>query len=395
MILIMRNETKTKYCSRAAGIVFITIAVLSLSTKHAWALPKGPHHSFLTGPWELVVQIGMDGQSLSFPIAVSDENHPGKLDSVLPVMGTPIKIKLQQYLPDLKWETTAVEHTSGGIVAKLTIKGESLKQDVWLSPDNPARQSITSSIGGVAIKKLHDPNTVGKLLRGLIDANAVGIVSVWAEGPNSLLEYVAKPGETLAVSKSKYKLSFLDYVSHYSIDARTKIVVNRPDKPVNPAIKISVDDGENTYEQWLWAKFPSSPHKDLQFPLRMKVTDFKLGGRDGRYILVAASGSEPWLLFSKKGKTRAEKVILGRPYPFANKKYSFIIEKVFGHAVIKTDWKNNSENLLHPAVVAVVEYDDTVQQAVLEFDKPYHHKSKYGTMVLLYRRKNESVKAGN
>jgi hypothetical protein len=389
----MRTETKSKYCSRAAGIVFITIAVLSLSTKYAWAYPKGQHHSFLTGPWELVVQIGMEGQSMSFPIAVSDENHSEKLESVLPVMGTPVKIKLKQYLPDIKWETTAVEHTSGGIVAKLTIKGEDLKQDVWLSHNDPARESITSSIGGVSIKKLHDPNTVEKLLLGLVDANAVGIVSVWPEpeDPNSPLEYVAKPGETLAVPKSKYKLSFLDYVSHYSFDMRTKKVVNRPDKPVNPAIKVSVDDGENTYEQWLWAKFMSSPHKNLQFPLRMKFTDLKLGGRDGRYILVAASGSEPWLLFSQKGKNRVEKAILNQPYPFANKQYSFIIEKVFGHAVIKTDWKNNSENLLHPAVVTVVEYDDTVQQAVLEFDKPYHHKSKYGTMVLLYRRKQDSA----
>ena len=389
----MRTETKSKYYSRAAGVVFITIAVLSLSTKHAWAFTKGPHHSFLTGPWELVVQIGMEGQSMSFPVAVSDENHSEILESVLPVMGTPVKIKLKQYLPDIKWETTAVEHTSGGIVAKLTIKGEDLEQVVWLNPDNPARESITSSIGGVSIKKLHDPNTVEKLLRELVDANAVGIVSVWPEpeDPNLRLEYVAKQGETFIVPKSKYKLSFLDYISHYSIDMRTKKVVNRPDKPVNPAIKISVDDGENTYEQWLWAKFMSSPHKNLQFPLRMKFTDLKLGGRDGRYILVAASGTEPWLLYSQKGKTRVEKAMLGRPYSFANKQYSFIIEKVLGHAVIKTDWKNNSENLLHPAVVAVVEYDDTAQQAVLEFDKPYHHKSKYGTMVLLYRRKQDSA----
>jgi hypothetical protein len=63
--------------------------------------------------------------------------------------------------------------------------------------------------------------------------------------------------------------------------------------------------------------------------------------------------------------------------------------------VIKTDWKNNSENLLHPAVVTAVEYDDTVQQAVLEFNKPYHHKNRFGTMVLLYRRNNEFLKAGN
>lgn len=387
----MRTNNKPTFYSRVISGTFITIALLSLSAMHSWAYPKGTHPSFLKGPWELVVQVGMEGKSMSFPIAVSDENNPEKLDRILPVMGTPVKIKLSQYLPDLKWETTAVENKSGGIVAKLTITGENLNQDVWLSSNDPARQSITSSIGGVAIRKLRDPNTVEKLIRGLVDANTVGIVSVWHEGPNTPLEYMVKPGETLAVPKTKYKLSFLDYLSHYSIDTRTKKVVNRPDKAPNPAIKIRVDDGEKTYEQWLWARYPSSPHKDMQFPLRMKFTDLKPGGRDGSYILVAASGSEPLLLYSKEGKNRAEKAIINQPYSFANKQYSFIIEKVFGRAVIKTDWKNNSENLLHPAVVAEVEYDDKVQQAVLEFDKPYHHKSKYGTMVLLYRRKQDSA----
>jgi hypothetical protein len=127
----------------------------------------------------------------------------------------------------------------------------------------------------------------------------------------------------------------------------------------------------------------------------MTFTDVKLGGRDGSYILVAASGSEPWLLFSKKGKIQAEKAIIGRHYTFANEQYSFSIENVFDRAVIRNDWKNNSQNLLHPAVVAEVEYDDTVKQAVLELNKPYHHKSKYGTMVLLYRRKQDSVKESN
>ncbi len=387
----MRTNNKVTFYSRAMCGVFITIALLSLSAKHSWAYPKGPHHSFLTGPWELVVQMGMEGRSMSFPIAVSDENNPEKLDRVLPVMGTPIKIRLRQYLPDLKWETTAAENTSGGIVAKLTITGENLKQDVWLGSNDPARQSITSSIGGVAIQKLHNPNTVEKLLRELVDANAVGIVSVWPKGPNTPLDYIVKPGEILTVPKSKYKLSFLDYLSHYSIDARIKKVVNRPDKPPNPAIKIRVDDREKTYEQWLWSRYPSSPHKEQQFPLRIKFTDLKLSGRDGSYIIVGATGSEPWMLYSKEGKTRAEKAVINQPYSFANKQYSFNIEKVFDRAVINIDWKNNSNNLLNPAVIAAVEYGDIVQQAVLEFNKPYHHKSKYGTMVLLYRRKQDSA----
>ncbi|MHC4693698.1 MAG: hypothetical protein ACYS67_13230 [Planctomycetota bacterium] len=387
----MKTNNKSTFYSRAISSAFITIALVSLSARHSWAYPKGTHPSFLKGLWELAVQVGMEGKSMSFPIAVSNENNQEKLDRVLPVMGTPVKIRLRQYLPDLKWETTAVEHKSGGIVAKLTITGESLMQDVWLSSNDPTRQSITSSIGGVAIQKFRDPNTVEKLIRELVDANAVGIVSVWPEGPNTPLDYIVKPGGTLAVPKTKYKLSFLDYLSHYSIDMRTKKVVNRPDKPPNPAIKIRVDDGEKTYEQWLWSRYPSSPHKEQQLPFRIKFTDLKPGGRDGSYIIVGAAGSEPWMLYSKEGKIRAEKAIINQPYSFANKNYSFNIEKVFDRAVIKTEWKNNSDILMHPAVIAEVEYDDTVKQAVLEFDKPYHHKSKYGTIVLLYRRKQDSA----
>jgi hypothetical protein len=391
-VLIM----KPKLYLRSVCVGITIIAVLALSVNDVRAFPERGSRSSLKGPWELIVQMGMEGQRLHFPVTVSDENKPEKLEAVLPVMVTPVKIRLQHYLPDLKWETSAVKDAEGGIVAKLTVKGENLKQDIWLSPDDPPRQSISSSIGGVAIKKLHDPNTVEKLLHKLIDANAAGIVSIWPEDFNSPFEYAVRKGDTIKVPKSKYTLSILDYVPHYSIDAETKNVVNVSDKPVNPAIKVSVDDGDNTYEQWLWSKFPSTPHKKLQLPLRMVFSDFNLGGTEGRYILAAARGIEPWLLFSKSGKMQAKKVMLGQAaYPFANEQYFFTVEKVFEHAVIKTDWTNNSDKLLHPAVVAAIEYDDTVQQAVLEFNKPYHQKTSFGTMVLLYRRQTGPSETAN
>lgn len=390
----MRTDIRIGVYRRAVSIAVVAIAIISVLISQAWAMPKGPHHAFLTGPWELVVQMGMEGQDLHFPVVVSDENKPEELNSVLPVMGTPITIRPQQYLPDLKWETTEVKHADGGIVAKLTIRGEGLNQDMWLNSADPARQSISSSIGGIEIKRLHDPNTVKKIVHMPLDPNIVGVMTVWPQNSNSPLEYVARVGETLVMPQSKYKLSFLEYVPHYLVDAKTKKVVSRSNKPVNPAIKVRVDDGENTYEQWLWAKFPSSPHKELKLPLRMKFADFNLSGTDGQYILVAARGSEPWLLFSHKGKSRAEKALLGRPYLFMNEAYSFSIEKIMDNAILKTDWKNGSESLRHPAIIAKVEYDDTVLQTVLEFNKPYHQKTKYGTMVLIYRRRPVSFKSG-
>ena len=65
------------------------------------------------------------------------------------------------------------------------------------------------------------------------------------------------------------------------------------------------------------------------------------------------------------------------------------------NGILRTDWKNKTEKLLHPAIIATIESDGTAQQAVLEFDKTYHHKSKYGTITLLYRRQAESSKAAN
>lgn len=390
----METYIKVKH-SIAAGIAVTAVVFIITLTNQSWALPAGPHHAFLTGPWELVVKIGRQGEALRFPVEVLDENKPHKLDSTLPIMGTPIKIKLEQYVPDLKWETTIVNHPGGGIVAKLKVKRKDSEQQMWLSSSDPFRQSISSEIGGIAMRRLYDPNSVKKLLRQLTHPEAVGILSVWPESANSPVEYVVRPTETTTISVSEYKLSIQDYIPHYSIDTKTKKVISLSDKPVNPAIKVSLSDGENTYGQWLWAKFPTFSHSKIELPLRMRFTDFNLRGTKGKYILVVVPKSEPWLLFSEKGQTRVEKAVLGRAYPFADKQYSFIIEKILDDAILKTDWKNNSENLLHPAIIATIEQNGISQQAVLEFGKPYHQRTKFGTMVLLYRRRPKASKASD
>ena len=385
----MRARINTVGSRTVVDIVVVAIIAVAALTNQGLAMPAGPHHQFLTGPWELVVKMGLEGEGLRFPLIVSDENKPHRLDIILPVFGTPIKVRLEKYVPDLKWETTAVKHRGGGIVAKLTIEGNGLEQESWLNSGNPARQSISSSIGGVAIRELRDPNTAERLLRGLLGPRAVGILSVWPEDSNSPLEYVANLAETITIPKSKYNLSLLEYMPHYSVDTMTKKVVNQSEKPINPAVKVAIDEGERTFEQWLWAKFPSSPHNETKLPLRMRFTDFDLHSTKGKHILVVARGYEPWLLLSKKGKKWVEKAVLGRFYPFADERYSFSIEKIVDGAVIKTEWKNGSESLLHPAIIAVVEQNGTGYQTVLELNKPFHHRTKFGTLVLLYRRRPE------
>jgi hypothetical protein len=369
-----------------ASLAVAAVTCVFALGKQGAAFASDGHHGFLGGPWELVVKLDMEGQGLRFPIAVSDENKPAKLDGILPVMGTPIKVRVEQYLPNLEWETTAVKESGGGIVAKLVVEGPAMEQDVWLSSSDQARQSISSSIGGVSIRALQDAETAEKLIGELTAGEAVGILSVWTDDNNKLFEYVAKPAEMIIVPNSKYKLSVLEYLPHYSIDTETKKVTNLSDRPINPAIKVSVMDGGDTYERWLWSKFPSSPHREAESVLRMTFADLNLGGAEGQYFLITSSGSEPWLVFSKEDRTIVQKANMGEPYPFLGDGYSFRIERIFHSAIIKSDWKNESERLLNPAVVAAVEHNGMSQQLVLELNQTRHYNTKHGTIALLYRR---------
>jgi len=379
---------------------FFQIAVVGIAATTAFAnltlvdrtcaASAGPHHSFLGGPWEIVIKTRLDGEGLRFPLTVSDENKPQKLNTVLPIKDMPIEIRLEDYVPDMKMETNAVKHPGGEIAAKLLINGKNLKQDIWLSSGDPARQSISSSIGSVMIRRLHDTNNVETLMRGLTDSKAVGILSIWPEDGSGPFEYVAKTAETINIPRSKYKVTILEYLPHYSIDTETKKVVGQSQKPVNPAVKVAINDGKKTFERWLWAKFPLSPHEERELPLRMRFADFDLAGAKGKHILVVASGTKPWLLMSQKGKKRAERAVLGRSYPFADKEYSFNIEKIMDGAIVKNDWTNGSEKLLNPAVIASIKQESTNRQAVLELNKPVHYRIKSGMLVLLYRRTQAS-----
>jgi hypothetical protein len=335
--------------------------------------------------------MSLEGEALRFPLTVSDETKPQKLDAALPISDTPIEIRLENYVPDLKWETNAVRYPGGEIAAKLSIDGSNLKQDIWLCSGDPAKQSISSRIGTVTIRRLHNAKSFEKLMRGLTHSKAVGILSVRSEDNSQPFECVAKIEETIRIPNTKYKVTILNYLPHYSIDTETKKVANQSEKPVNPAVKVVIDNGKKTYERWLWAKFPATPHQEeIKLPLRLRFTDFDLQQATGKYILAVASGTKPWLLVSKKGRKSAERAVPGRPYPFADRQYSFRIDKIIDGAIVKTDWTNGSERLLRPAVIATIKENGTSNQAVLELNKPIHHRLKSGMLVMLYRRTQAS-----
>lgn len=374
-----RSRTrKERIVVRMALIALLTAA----SVAGATARPAGPHHEFLGGPWEIFVKMGLEGDAIRLPVSVTDENKPQLLNGMAPVMGTPIKLKLERYVPDVKWETTAVDDPNGGPVAKLSLRGENLQQDVWLSARDRERQSISAPIGSVAIRELPRPPERA-LLQELTDPETAGILLIWLSETDSPLMYAVKPGKTVSLAGSSWKLSVARYVPHYSIDRQTKQVTNLSDKPENPAIEIRAQKDGQEYRQWLWSQFAMPPHQQQQVPFRARFLDFHVGA--GRYVLAAAPGAPAHLLYVRDGKKCVEQVQTGKRYAFDDQRYSFGVEEIRSKARIETAWKNGSEMLLHPAVVATILRDDTAQQVVLELGQPCHQKTALGTLVALFR----------
>jgi hypothetical protein len=344
----------------------------------------------VNGPWEIAVQT-TTGAGFQFPVEVPDENKSTNLNNVFPVMGTSVKIKLDQYFPDLKWETVVIDQPGGGVVAKLTVSGTDLNKEIWLNSDDLPKRSIVSSIGSVAIRKLHSASAVEKMVHELTAPDAIGVISVWSADSNMPTDYVVHKSGTIEVSDSKYKLKILEYIPHYSLDTQTKKVTNLSSEPINPAVRVRFEDGKESVERWFWSKFPSTPHmgkdrNEIELDVVVVFTCFDTGGEPGRYIIVGAPGSDAWILFHKDGKMQAEKIELNSPYPFANEAYSFNVNSIATSAVIEADWKSNSEKLLQPALEVVIESGEAQQKAILELNKPYHYNADSGTMIILYRR---------
>jgi len=350
------------------------------------ARAMNPHHGFLGGPWEVVVKMGHEGQTLRLPVAVADENKAQDLDATIPVMGTPIKVTLKRYLPDLKQELIAVDDPNGGAVAKLSFRGEGLEQDLWLSAQDVKRQSISSHIGGVAIRELPAGTSSAGVLERLTDPETVGALIVTCPGAEAPMACPVRSGAVITLPGSPWKISTLQYVPHYSIDRETKEVISASDKPVNPAVEIKIENGGQVYQQWLWSKFPSSPHKRLSLPFPVRFLDFQVEPQAGQYILAVAEGLSPRVLHWEDGAKKIRQVEMGQRLPFKDERYSFAVEQVRFAAAVETRWANGSDMLLHPALVATIAQANATEEVLLEQNKPCHHKTGSGTLVVLYRR---------
>lgn len=325
----MKVNNPNKFCG-LAYIIVVAVAVVSFfaSTACVQAYPKGSPHAFVGGPWEIVVNVGAPVQEFIFPFEVVDENKSSKLEKTLPIMGTPVKIRLDKYVPALSWETIVTEKPDIGAVASLVFKGPNLHQQMWFDTNDSTKQSVTSSIGGITLKKIQNSDTLKKLSEGLTSGSTPGVLLVWKKDAKEPLEYVVDISKTISIPGTNFKVKATEYIPHYSIDTTTKEVTSTSDKPVNPALKVSVSDGEKTAEQWLWSKYPSSPHAKYELPLRIEFRDFDLNGMDGSHIIAVAKGQTSYLFSSIEGKIQARKIKPEDTYFLANKEYSFVVSSL-------------------------------------------------------------------
>ncbi|MCK5000914.1 MAG: hypothetical protein KAS23_15335, partial [Anaerohalosphaera sp.] len=120
-------------------------------------------------------------------------------------------------------------------------------------------------------------------------------------------------------------------------------------------------------------------------------TAFDLGGKAGRYIIAAGDTLKPKMFWIKDGKKVMEELKFKSPYPMTKEGYHFEVEELFAGTTLKQRWKNNSDELVNPALVVSVGLDDDQRQLVLTLGKPEHVKFDSGTVVLLYKTKKPAV----
>lgn len=372
--------------------IFLCLFLLALFFPHAVAA-QGGHSMFVGGPWEILVKMGSDadGPGLTFPFSVEDESKAQPLDKELPILGTPMKLQLQKYLPDLKWETSVTKKAGAGIVAQLSLGGDNLDQTQWLTTDDPTRSSISSKgVGSVAIKKFQNENIISDLAKQLNQGDILGVLSVGGTDEFSGQDFVIRLGTEIALQGSPYTITVLQYFPHYSLDTATGEVANASDKPMNPAVLVKVDDGKETYEQWHWAKFPSFSHQDTPRPLSMEFLRFDLEQKKFNYILMVAPKTKPWLMSYDGQQIQLKPVSAKDKIPFTGN-YYFQVKEVFEQSVIVESWKNGQDVLLKPALIATVQEGETNQEIVLPLNKPQRIQS--GSSGVLFVFKSASRKS--
>jgi hypothetical protein len=372
------------------------VALLAAAVVCGSALGYSPEmrKAMLGGPWELQISRSADASAVKFEVKVADEDKVAEIGTLVPVMGSPYKVRIEKYLPDLQWDSHGAEVEDGGVVVRLNVKGPNMETDIWLDSADVKKSAISAQVGGIQAVGISEPKQLEEMAKGLTDSKGVGLVSVWLEEGKKPLQYVVEKGKKAEIAGTPYTLEFADYLCHYSIDMETKKVTNASERPVNPAVLIRLSGGGKEYEKWLWSRFPASPHETNEMPFRAQFVGADFGGEGGKYVLLGAKGAEAWMIRSADKKKKAEKIKVGERYPFADEAYSVSVEEYFGSAELINEWKNGSETLKNPAIIVSVEKSGKKSEYALELNKPINHTEGTEAVSLVFGKKGGGMPAG-
>jgi hypothetical protein len=122
--------------------------------------------------------------------------------------------------------------------------------------DTTVRQ-IRFKVGDVV--ELDSNGTTGEILQRKDTQDEMLIVQSKDEKTPRQVPF--KVGDVIEVDGSGTTAEILRYVPDFTYSFEDKKVVSKSDNPVNPAIQVRVKTSEGQSDGWLFARFPSAPHK--------------------------------------------------------------------------------------------------------------------------------------
>ncbi|MCF7957044.1 MAG: hypothetical protein K9M57_01210 [Phycisphaerae bacterium] len=350
------------------------------------------------GPWELLVQLGEKGNPLRFPVEVSQDDKPLDLHKNIPIFGSTAKIKIQQYLPDLRWETYVEEQKNSGAAARVSITGSSLPQpfSMLLSTEDLKRKTRELQAGKIGLLKLVDPVHYQENIKLLSNTDILGMLTVRINNPTtkdktSVQEFIISPNQKITLPGNGSHITILDYVPHFTIDIKSKKVTSASDEPINPAIKVKIQEGDKSREKWIFANYPdlmmgNHPGNNAEKnTLQVNFDHFSLKKDHSTYYLIISPGQTPALLSKVEKKIKVEAIKKDEKYPLDGD-FVFTIDQTYESAALMKKWTNGSEKMNNPALIVQYTIGGAQEEVVLELGKPFHKKTDQGTMILMYRK---------
>lgn len=162
-----------------------------------------------------------------------------------------VRASVVRYAPDVEWERKITnDGAEPRLALELALQEEVGQQTTWILPGQHGE------LGGrhLDCRVVEDPRQWRELL-GLEAAHAKGTVRVAYGGKTYELDVDACLEETVQIGDTPYALRVLRYLPH-AVVGPDKAIVNRSDRPVNPAVEVTISGPEGVDTRLAFARFP-------------------------------------------------------------------------------------------------------------------------------------------